>query len=172
MRLSLIIVVAMLCVAPATPHAQASTPASRATAVKSPYNGTTLEGMIPSGKNFDIAQFRLWYPDNVATLRGIVLLVPGSNGDGRASAQDTVWQAFAAKHKLALVACKDLQASRARKRAHVAVGYVGRRSVQLRICCVETGACYRICCQQGRHLLQRTAAPCGASSSGLAVCWW
>ncbi len=111
MRLSLIIVVAMLCVAPATPHAQASTPASRATAVKSPYNGTTLEGMIPSGKNFDIAQFRLWYPDNVATLRGIVLLVPGSNGDGRASAQDTVWQAFAAKHKLALVACyfKDKQ---------------------------------------------------------------
>ncbi|MEP6833579.1 MAG: hypothetical protein ABJB74_09300 [Gemmatimonas sp.] len=89
-----------------TPRASGSV-----TPVKSPYNGTTLEGSIPPGKNFDIAQFRFWYPDNVETLRGIVLLVPGSNGDGRASAQDTVWQAFAVKNKLALVACyfKDKQ---------------------------------------------------------------
>lgn len=70
----------------------------------SPYAGTTLEAMVPPGKNFDKAEFRLWYPDGVSELRGIVLLMPGSNGDGRAMAQDTVWQAFATKHKFALVA--------------------------------------------------------------------
>lgn len=61
--------------------------------------------MIPLGKNFDIAQFRLWYPDNVSTLRGTLLLTPGSNSDGRASAQDPVWEAFAVQPHLALVAC-------------------------------------------------------------------
>ena len=110
-RLIPILVVAALVAAPAALRAQTPAPANTAPAAKSPYTGTTLEGMIPPGNNFDIAQFRLWYPDNVSMLRGIVLLVPGSNGDGRASAQDTVWQAFAVKHKLALVACyfKDKQ---------------------------------------------------------------
>lgn len=69
-------------------------------------SGTTIEGVIPPGNNFDKAEFRLWYPNNVAAFRGIMLLVPGSNGDGRPMAQDTVWQAFAVKHKLALVACR------------------------------------------------------------------
>ena len=111
LRLASILVVAALVAVPATVRPQPPVPASSASAVKSPYSGTTLEGMIPPGNNFDIAQFRLWFPDEVPTLRGIVLLVPGSNGDGRASAQDTVWQAFAVRHKLALVACffKDKQ---------------------------------------------------------------
>ncbi|MEP6621552.1 MAG: hypothetical protein ABJE47_19650 [bacterium] len=65
-----------------------------------------LDEAIPSGANFDKAEFRLWYPPNAGTLRGIVVLVPGSNGDGRAQATDTVWQAFAAKHGLALVGCR------------------------------------------------------------------
>lgn len=68
--------------------------------------GTTLDEMIAPGSNFDKAEFRLWYPDNVASFRGIVLLMPGSNGDGRPMAQDTAWQAFATKHKLALVAVR------------------------------------------------------------------
>lgn len=82
--------------------AQAQQPSTPSTTM----SGTTLEGVIPPGNNFDKAEFRLWYPNNVASFRGIVLLVPGSNGDGRAMAQDTVWQAFAVKHKLALVACR------------------------------------------------------------------
>jgi dienelactone hydrolase len=32
--------------------------------------------------------------------------VPGSNGDGRPQAEDAFWQAFAAKHRLAIVACR------------------------------------------------------------------
>jgi dienelactone hydrolase len=67
---------------------------------------STIEDSIPPGNNFDKAQFRLWLPSAGGTLRGALILVPGSNGDGRAMAQDTVWQAFAAKNKLAIVACR------------------------------------------------------------------
>lgn len=63
----------------------------------------TLEEVIPPGANFDKAEFRFWYPADAGTLRGVVVLVPGSNGDGRAQAEDSVWQKFATKHKLALV---------------------------------------------------------------------
>jgi len=64
-----------------------------------------LEESVPPGANFDKAEFRLWTP-KAATLKGIVVLVPGSNGDGRGQAEDTVWQAFATKHRLALVGCR------------------------------------------------------------------
>ena len=66
--------------------------------------GTTLDESVPPGTNFDKANFRLWFPNGIETLRGIIVLMPGSNGDGRPQAADTIWQAFAAKHKLALVA--------------------------------------------------------------------
>ena len=39
----------------------------------------------------------------VAAVRAVAVLVPGSNGDGRGQVDDPVWQAFAVKHKLALV---------------------------------------------------------------------
>jgi poly(3-hydroxybutyrate) depolymerase len=65
-----------------------------------------LEEAAPPGANYDKAEFRLWYPKNVATLRAIVVLVPGSNGDGRGQVEDTVWQAFATKHDLALIGCR------------------------------------------------------------------
>ena len=68
--------------------------------------GATLEATVAPGNNFDKANFRLWYPTDIKMLEGIALLVPGSNGDGRDMAQDTVWQAFAVKHKLALIACQ------------------------------------------------------------------
>jgi poly(3-hydroxybutyrate) depolymerase len=66
----------------------------------------TLEDTIPPGANFDKAEFRFWAPPGAATLRGTMVLVPGSNGDGRAMAEDTVWQAFAARQHLALLACR------------------------------------------------------------------
>lgn len=83
-----------------------SVQAQQSSATSATMSGTALEGVIPPGNNFDKAEFRLWFPNNVASFRGIVLLMPGSNGDGRAMAQDTVWQAFAVKHKFALVACR------------------------------------------------------------------
>ena len=67
---------------------------------------TTLDDSIPPGANFDKAQFRLWVPNGLKTARAVLVLVPGSNGDGRNWAQDTVWQQFAAKNRLAIVACR------------------------------------------------------------------
>ena len=64
---------------------------------------TVIDDSIPPGTNFDKAQFRLWLPPAGGALRGALILVPGSNGDGRAMAQDTVWQAFAAKNRLTIV---------------------------------------------------------------------
>jgi len=63
----------------------------------------TLDETIAPGRNYDKAEFRLWYPDAAGTFQAIVVLVPGSNGDGRAQVDDPVWQAFATTHQLALV---------------------------------------------------------------------
>lgn len=64
-----------------------------------------LNDSIPSGKNFDKAAFRLWYHDATKTLSGIIVLVPGSNGDGRIIVNDLSWQELARKHNFALVGC-------------------------------------------------------------------
>jgi dienelactone hydrolase len=68
--------------------------------------GVTLEAAAAPGNNYDKAEFRLWYPNDAGPLQGVVVLVPGSNGDGRSQVQDSVWQAFATRHRLALVGCR------------------------------------------------------------------
>lgn len=65
-----------------------------------------LDDSVPPGNNYDKAQFRYWAPASAGALKGTLVLVPGSNGDGRSMAQDTVWQAFATRHGLAIVACR------------------------------------------------------------------
>jgi len=65
-----------------------------------------IDDSIAPGNNFDKAQFRLWTPRDAGTLRAVLVLVPGSNGDGRAMADDSTWQAFATRNKLAIVACR------------------------------------------------------------------
>lgn len=69
-------------------------------------NSNVLDETIPPGNNFEKAELRLWLPQEAGTLQGIVVLVPGSNGDGRPQVEDPVWQAFAVKHRLALVGCR------------------------------------------------------------------
>ena len=68
--------------------------------------GATIDLTIPPGANFDKAEFRLWYPPSTQTVQAALVLVPGSNGDGRPMADDPFWQEFAARHRLALVACR------------------------------------------------------------------
>jgi poly(3-hydroxybutyrate) depolymerase len=68
--------------------------------------GTTLDETLPPGANFDKAEFRFWLPSGAKTVRALVVLVPGSNGDGRPMAADAFWQEFATKQQLALVACR------------------------------------------------------------------
>lgn len=65
-----------------------------------------LDDSIPPGANFNKANFRFWAPPGAASLRGVLVLVPGSNGDGRPMAQDSAWQQFAARNRLAIVACQ------------------------------------------------------------------
>jgi dienelactone hydrolase len=67
---------------------------------------TTPDETIPPGRNFDKAEFRLWLPKDLAEIRAVVVLVPGSNGDGRREVEDATWQAFATRHGLALVGCR------------------------------------------------------------------
>ena len=44
--------------------------------------------------------------DAAGPLQAVVVLVPGSNGDGRGQVDDPVWQEFATQHHLALVGCR------------------------------------------------------------------
>jgi poly(3-hydroxybutyrate) depolymerase len=81
-------------------------PALGSQAVAQTSADSTLEDTIPSGANFDKAEFRFWAPAGIAALRGTMVLVPGSNGDGRAMAEDSVWRAFATRQHLALLACR------------------------------------------------------------------
>ena len=69
---------------------------------------TILDDSIaaPATANYAVAQFRFWAPSVAGPVRAVLVLVPGSNGDGRPMAQDSVWQAFATKNKLAIVACR------------------------------------------------------------------
>src|SRR5262245_16799920 len=82
----------------------ATVPASRV--ARGQTSSATLEDTIPPGANFDKAEFRFWAPPAAVALRGTMVLVPGSNGDGRAMAEDSVWQAFATRQRLALLACR------------------------------------------------------------------
>jgi dienelactone hydrolase len=68
-----------------------------------PAVASTFDVSMPSGANFDKAEFRLWIPDGVARLRALAILVPGSNGDGRPQVDEPFWQEFATKHQVGLV---------------------------------------------------------------------
>ncbi|HEX5069704.1 MAG TPA: hypothetical protein VFV78_05750 [Vicinamibacterales bacterium] len=65
-----------------------------------------IEESIPSGANFDKADFRFWLPRDSGPVRAIVVLVPGSNGDGRNMADDVFWQDFATRQRVALIGCR------------------------------------------------------------------
>jgi len=70
-----------------------------------PIRTITVDYSALPGNNYDKAEFRLWYADDSGPLRGAIILLTGSNGDGREMVEDSVWQAFAIRHNLALVGC-------------------------------------------------------------------
>jgi pimeloyl-ACP methyl ester carboxylesterase len=51
------------------------------------------------------AAFRWWAPADTKTIRGILFVIPGRNGDGRSAVNDPDWQALATKQSFALIAC-------------------------------------------------------------------
>ncbi len=56
-------------------------------------------------ENFTKAAFRFWSPSYKDSIRGVIVLVPGLNGDGLNMVADDSWQALAQKYRLALVSC-------------------------------------------------------------------
>ncbi|HWF63897.1 MAG TPA: hypothetical protein VN685_04725 [Rhizomicrobium sp.] len=64
---------------------------------------TTLDESAPPGANYDKADFRFWARDDIGKLDGILVLNPGSNGEGRGEASDPTWRQWAASHKLAII---------------------------------------------------------------------
>ena len=68
-----------------------------------PSPAQSLDVSQPPGENFDKAEFRLWHPQDVKNLRAVLVLVPGSNGDGRGQVEDETWRELAKKHDLALL---------------------------------------------------------------------
>jgi pimeloyl-ACP methyl ester carboxylesterase len=72
--------------------------------------GIRLDWEAPEGANYDHAEFRLWRPDPsqpgaARPIRGVLVLMPGSNEDGRGLVEDPHWQAFAERHDMALLGC-------------------------------------------------------------------
>jgi pimeloyl-ACP methyl ester carboxylesterase len=70
-----------------------------------PPRAATFDEAAKPGANYDKAEFRLWLPEGAGPVRALVVLVPGSNGDGRTMVDDPFWQAFAVRHNLGLVGC-------------------------------------------------------------------
>ncbi len=55
--------------------------------------------------NFYEARTRLWIPDQVKKINGILVLLNGTDSDARASVENPDWQEFARKERLALIGC-------------------------------------------------------------------
>ena len=66
-------------------------------------DASTYDVALPAGPNYARAAFRLWLPPKHSKVRAVVVLVPGSNGDGRSLVNDPDWQAFATRNACALV---------------------------------------------------------------------
>ncbi|MGE5359601.1 MAG: hypothetical protein ACM3NQ_11335 [Bacteroidales bacterium] len=65
----------------------------------------TFDETVAPGANFDKAAFRLWCPPGAQPLKAVLVLVPGSNGDGRGEVTDPVWRDFAVRNRVALLGC-------------------------------------------------------------------
>ena len=51
------------------------------------------------------ARFRVWIPDAQKPVRGMIVLVPGSNGDGRRDVEARDWQQLGTELGFGLIAC-------------------------------------------------------------------
>ena len=59
----------------------------------------------PATPTCAIAAFRFWLPAQTIRSRGVLVLVPGSNGDGRPMVMEPFWQDYARRQELALIGC-------------------------------------------------------------------
>ena len=59
--------------------------------------GQILDYSFSNGQNFELVEFRFWKPNSNNDYKGILIIIPGFNGDGRKAVLDTIWQGFATK---------------------------------------------------------------------------
>lgn len=67
--------------------------------------GQTFDYSFSEGQNFELAEFRFWKPNSNNDYKGVLVIVPGFNYDGRKAVLDSVWQNFATKHNFLIAAC-------------------------------------------------------------------
>lgn len=69
------------------------------------YSQNIYNDSIMNGTNFAKAAFCLWCENDSEAIKGIIVLVPGSNGDGRDMIYDMDWQSLAKRYDFALLGC-------------------------------------------------------------------
>lgn len=87
------------------PSLRALLPAMASLLMAATPDAGTFEVSIAAGAGFARAEFRVWLPPKLAHLRAVVVLMPGSNQDGRSQIDDLVWRAFATRNDAALLGC-------------------------------------------------------------------
>ncbi|MFV0416082.1 MAG: SHD1 domain-containing protein [Chthoniobacterales bacterium] len=84
------------------------TEAAEMTAAENATPGTPTEPWDYEAKAADssveIAKFRVWLPDEKRPVRGMLVLTPGLNGDGRAQVENKVWQDLARELNFGIIA--------------------------------------------------------------------
>jgi hypothetical protein len=60
--------------------------------VSNGFGQTVFTDSLMNGNNYQKAAFSLWFKSDIKKLQGIIVLVPGSNYDGRDMVNDTAWQ--------------------------------------------------------------------------------
>jgi poly(3-hydroxybutyrate) depolymerase len=95
-----------LCVAACKTKGVGSAREADVTYLDGPDRSPTFEASAKPGDNYEQAEFRLWLPDPTTPVRALVVLLPGSNDDGRDEVRDPFWHAFAVHHRLGLVGCR------------------------------------------------------------------
>ena len=71
--------------------------------VSTPVSADTYDVTLEPGVIHNMSAYRMWIDPATTRIRGILILNPGSNSDGRAAVEDEVWQNFATKHNFALM---------------------------------------------------------------------
>jgi pimeloyl-ACP methyl ester carboxylesterase len=87
----------------ASPAANAATPGTSAVGAPIVWDYDAKPRGVP---DLQAAQFRVWIPDATKPVRGMIALVPGTNGDGRGDANAGDWQALATELGFGLIACR------------------------------------------------------------------
>lgn len=71
--------------------------------MSNPAFSDTYDVTLEPGVIHNMSAYRMWTNPSTHKIRGILMLNPGSNGDGRAAVDDRYWQDFATKHDFALM---------------------------------------------------------------------